>query len=140
MQSLILYVAIISYIPQVHQIVFFNWHVPNEWMESAITAITFPAFFMDKEKEEYDSLYYFCLGIPEEISLSLVWKTQSILKNYVQEWCENWKTRYADCEEKMFIIYKGHPPKNLRHYVESFSEAYLGSIWISTIQLFCESS
>ena len=38
-------------------------------MESAVTAITFPYFFM--ERERYNHLDYFCMGIIEEISFIL---------------------------------------------------------------------
>ena len=55
----------------------YNWHVPNNWTGSTITAITFSNFITkrglpgssyDREKEDHNPLDHFLMGIIEEIS------------------------------------------------------------------------
>ena len=47
----------------------------------------------------------------------MTWKTQLVIKTYVQKWCDNWKTRCVDFEDKVFKIYLRHWRKNLRDYI-----------------------
>ena len=88
----------------------------RKWMGSTITAITFPYFLMDKER--YNLLDYFRMGIIEEIdSFSLTWKTLPVISNYVRNDAKIWKKRCVDCEEKEFKIYIRHSQKKLRPYI-----------------------
>ena len=76
----------------------YNWHVPSKWMGSSVSAINFSSFF-DKQRKiiTYITFYGNYRGAA---SFSLTWKTQPVIKSCVQEWCQNWKTRCVNCEEK----------------------------------------
>ena len=96
-------------------------------MASVIIAITFSCFLTDKERD-YNPQDYFRMKIKEEISFCLFAvkgpaRSQKLCAGIMRKLKIE---RLVDCEEKKIKIYIRHSQKNLRHYFESFSEAYFG--------------
>ena len=110
-------ITIISYIPQIHKIVFTIEMYPVNGWETLLLQLLFPIFFLKKgfgciscgkEREDFNLLDYFGMGIIEEISFFFLWRVtpSPYSESYVQRWCKNWKMRCVHYE-----IYLGHSRK-----------------------------
>ena len=77
----------------------YNWHDPRKWIGSAIIAITFPYFLMDKEK--YNRLDYFRLGIIEEIRFFFL-DVEDPARNQklCAKWCKKLKNKVSGLGRK----------------------------------------
>ena len=89
-------------------------------MGSAITPINFPCTLTVKER--YNPRDYFREGIIEEINL---WFISSMCKNDAKM-MRKLKIKVRGMRRKKVKIYIRHSQKNVRLYVDSFLEAYLG--------------
>ena len=85
-------------------------------MESAITAITFPYFLMDKER--YNPLDYFRMGIIQEISFFFFnMENAARIQNLCAKLCKNLKSRYM-------ILKKKKGENLLKTFTEKFKALY----------------
>ena len=93
-------------------------------MGSAIISITFPYFLT--EKERYNPLDYFRMGIVEKISF-FFFAVEDAARNQklFAEMMRKAKIKEHGLRRKKAKIYISHSEKSLRHYVELFLETYL---------------
>ena len=92
-------------------------------------------------KKRYDPPDYFRMIIIEEINL-FFFDVEDPVHNQklCAEMMQKLKIKVVECKEKKVKIYIRHSQKNLRRYVHSFLEAYLGPSSISMMKLFCKNS
>ena len=86
----------------------YHWHVPNKWMGSNITAITFRYFLTDKER--YNPLDYFRMAIIEELRFFFFWRVEDPAGNQKLwvKWCEVLKNKVCGLRRKEVKIYIRH--------------------------------
>ena len=86
----------------------------------------------------YNPLYYFCMGIIEYISFFIFdVKDPTLNQKLCAQMMRKLKIKVLGMRRKNIKISIRHSQKNLRHYVDSFLEAYLGPSWTFMMELFC---